>query len=132
MTVTTLDVLRLARKKIGSPEAWTKEAFARDALGEELVAVDDFKWWFTRLGSYGQPTCFCLGGALGAAAHELRVADDDAYAAVYATIAANPSFEAVPDDDDMGAVFRWNDAPDRTYQEIVAALDETIERVNAR
>ena len=89
----------------GDPARWTKGCYARNA--------DSVK-----LGSANHPTaaCWCLHGAM----RILPIPHTDQYAFA-ALWAANHT----PNWQDAGdALVEWNDAPERTFEEVVARLQE--------
>lgn len=98
--MTPSEVLLAAADLIEPEGAWTQRAFARDRHGTALTAR-----------SYGA-VCWCADGAI------IHSAGDEAYlhgpclAAVYRIIP------------DTLLINHWNDAPDRTQAEVVAALRE--------
>lgn len=100
---TTRDTLVAARALIAEPEAWTQGAFAKRADGGNTAAIAP------------AAICWCARGAIEMAS---RGSFENENAAVYAFQKANdtPSFIA-----------EWNDAPERTHAEVIAAFDRAIE-----
>lgn len=95
--MTPREILIAARAKIEAPERWTKEAYALDANGDH-VACD-----------YEGAVRWCAVGAIGYVGQELI---DTAFR------------EFLPE----GWILEnWNDAPERTHAEVLAAFDRAIE-----
>lgn len=103
------DVLERAADLIAAPGAWTQDDFARDEAGEGYeesgLSFDEFP-----------ATCFCLFGAVGKAA---GVSDPELYRDADTYIIAAVDFGSHVSD-----VARWNDALERTQDEVVAKLRE--------
>ena len=97
---TTADILRDARALIDSPENWTKDCEAR--------TEDGYETW------YGDGHAVCWG-AFGA----LVKAGDNQPAL---TGAAEALHTVVG-----GRIDEWNDAPERTNAEVLAAFDRAID-----
>lgn len=98
---TTLEILRAARAKIERPECWTKGAFARDAVGGECMSSEP------------DAVCWCSDGAIGAVIATTDVHDFCAFEALSRAIGNLH-------------VAEWNDAPERTHAEVLAAFDAAI------
>ena len=97
---TTADILRDARALIDSPEKWTKHYEARDADGNETWYGDD------------RAVCWCAFGALFKAGWYQPSLSD-----------AVEALETV-----VGRIIdEWNDAPERTNAEVLAAFDRAID-----
>lgn len=94
--MTPSEILKAARQKITPPEAWTKRAAARDHLGATVFADDK------------TAVCWCSIGAVWATAY---LCDE---AASYLDEVAG------------GAITLFNDAPERTHAEVLAAFDRAI------
>jgi len=91
------------RDLLSSPEKWTQGVIARDATGFGCDATDD------------DAVCWCLTGALVKCYGPMK-----AFSMVglfYPRIPANGGSHS----DDIGI---WNDAPERTYPEVKALVDE--------
>lgn len=102
------DILDKAADLIAAPGKWTQHEFARDKLGGAYSDGD--------LGYREFPaTCFCLFGAVAAVA---EVSDPELYrdADRYLLTALGMVH--------ISSVARWNDAPDRTQEQVVAKLHE--------
>lgn len=96
---TVADILRAARAKIDTPEKWTHTVLARRADGKKTGARDP------------SAVYFCMSGAVisgGNEAIDWRAFDFLTRAIDGATIPA------------------WNDHPDRTHAEVLAAFDRAI------
>lgn len=101
---TVLDILTSARAILAEPSSWTQGVYARDK-NNELTDPDD-----------DDATCFCLWGALKAAASRFPVAPPwqvqvDAYNAF-----------GIPD------IPEFNDAASTTHADVLNVLDEAIAR----
>lgn len=98
---TTHDVLVKARALIDKPEAWTKGALARASTGRR--AREDGPG----------AVCWCVSGAIicanGGQYHR------GAFRAFEASL--GPNRPVIP---------HWNDAPERTHAEVLAAFDRAI------
>ena len=95
-------ILRAAREKIAVPERWTQKSHARDAQ-ERWVAYDSreaCKW--------------CASAAIAA------VCPGTLWLYVTRLLRLTPGFPA------GNSIMRWNDAPDRTHAEVLAAFDAAI------
>ncbi len=104
---TALSVLVAARELISSPEKWTKGKFARDIKGESVAWHGD------------AAVCWCSEGAINRAGHDaLHSTRYDAYRAIEADL---------PD----GNIVEFNDAPERTHPEVLAAFDRAIAKLKA-
>lgn len=91
---TIATVLDLAADKIEPKEAWVQRAFAINAFGKPTDGYDP------------NATCWCAYGALQSVAYHGFLLDDAAR--VLTSI--------------VGCIPDWNDAPERTQPEVVAAL----------
>lgn len=100
------DILDWAADLIEPEGAWTQGAFARTKDGEPIGPLE------------APATCWCLYGAIDKAGEDLGVdAGWDADRALFASLRTN-----VP---------KFNDAPERTQAEVVAALRQAAERARA-
>lgn len=99
----TIDILREARALIA--KGWAQGAFARDKCGSKVL-------------HYSPDACaWCLSGALRAA-----WGGSEEYLHARNFVVAVIGASCLP---------TWNDAPDRTKEDVLAALDEVISRVLA-
>lgn len=101
----TATVLRKAAELISEPGAWTQGAFARRGsypIGPNTPNAE----------------CWCALGALYAAASRLSVDS-------YRTIAALSGHLGLQG---RGALVNWNDAPERTQQQVVQALHNAADQ----
>lgn len=107
-----LSVLRLAREMIASPERWTKGALARDRDGYPISIHD----------SLSDGACqWCAIGAIQQACVDMQMEID-------VEIKARGELQtSIPDG--MVHIDVFNDAPNTTHADILALLDETIERL---
>lgn len=99
-----LTVLKQARELISSPDKWCKGAFARDSAGLPVYPVDsDACYW-------------CAEGAVGKVVTESNnCCLTDCKRELNKTVG--------------GLFIFWNDKDERTHAEVLAAFDETIERL---
>jgi hypothetical protein len=105
--MTPVEVLRKARELISTPDRWTKGYFAHDLVGTDVEPHED------------GAVCFCALGALGVSSYYEPVSwIDGAIELLETTIGCH----------DLG---EWNDAPERTHVDILAAFDEAIRRAEA-
>lgn len=101
--MTPKEILIAAQAKIEAPERWVKGKFASLADGRKCYPDNE------------RAVCFCAEGAVfasgarwAAKAKALRFLRD---------VAVGDEFTSIPD---------WNDAPDRTHAEVLAAFDRAI------
>lgn len=97
---TTKEILIAARALIATPDRWTKHTSARDANDAPVIISDN------------NAICFCAGGAIEKA--------------------APGSFDKLAKFIMMANGLRWiltawNDAPERTHAEVLAAFSRAIE-----
>lgn len=85
---------------IADPAKWTKGAYARDAKGAKLADNCD-----------PIAVCWCAAGAIERCYP--KPTDDRSYSALYSRLL---------DHIDSAHVSIWNDAPERTHDEVVSAL----------
>lgn len=97
--VKTSDVLEAAANLLEKPGAWTQGVFARNAKGVVVGFRDD------------SATCFCAAGAIYRSAKSNALGDPAIN--LLNTWARRRHFEHLA---------KWNDAPERTQAEVVAAL----------
>lgn len=100
-----IDILCAARARIADPARWTQGACARDDEGEACVSVS----------THARSWC-----AVGAISYEGELA----YARMGlegSSIALQMLRTLIGDD-----VMNWNDAPERTHAEVIAAFDQAI------
>lgn len=102
----TLQILIEARKLIEKPERWIQHDYARDADGGEVTPDDS------------DATCFCMLGALARSAHAMEHEAHRLPAALVLSTTVG------------GRVHHWNDDPDRTHAEVLAAFDRAIARAS--
>lgn len=102
--MSTVEVLKRARETISKPERWTQGAYARDARGYPIGV------------GHSDAVCFCATGAIarGAPDPEAR-----ALAQMGVRIGRRP----------VEGLAAWNDAPERTHAEVLAAFDSAIKRL---
>jgi hypothetical protein len=100
----TADVLREARALV--QRGWTQRWFAKDAIGRRCHSDNPLA------------ACWCASGALGRASGLNSVVYSKAIAALNAVVG------------DVG-IAAWNDEPDRTQDEVLAAFSRAIERAES-
>ena len=96
----TSEVLRAARAKIEAPERWTKHTFAKTADGRAAPSIST------------DAVCWCGYGAINYVGWGLKHILMDAGFAINAAVGGY-----FPD---------WQDAPERTHAEVLAAFDRAI------
>jgi hypothetical protein len=87
------------RELLSSPEKWTKDVGARDAHGNMCFPTDK------------QAVCWCLGEAIG-----LCYCNNRDHRKVRELVLYRIGR--------MASISPWNDAPERTYEEVKALVDE--------
>jgi hypothetical protein len=99
--------LRAVRAFLSWPEKWTKEAFARDSSGELtcMMGRDATQW--------------CLDGAVNRVCR-IRVCRSSFARATTLRHALRHYVEG-------RGLTNWNDAPERTFEDVIALLDKAIE-----
>ena len=105
------DKLREARALI--ERGWTQGVDARDAFGEECDPYCD------------DAECFCANGAMCRAFARVTLSDRDIVRdaeAILNEAIGRPARNAVD-----WPFIDWNDAPERTHAEVLAAFDKAIE-----
>lgn len=107
-TSETVTVLRKARELIARPGGWTQGASARDARGGVVSIAKD------------TATCFCTLGSLGAAAAVTG----------FLYWSARDAFRLANEEAMEVGIALWNDAPERTQADVVAAFDKAIEHAS--
>lgn len=109
--VTAVYVLTETRKLLSVPERWTKKQFARDALGGTADPTGPLA------------VCFCVEGAI----HRAAVGD----AHIEARLAAKQILRQAIGLGVLDGLPGWNDAPERTHAEVLAAFARAIELAKA-
>lgn len=104
--MTTVEILRAAKALIDTPEKWTQGKYARDAEGHALDHSKD---------GFAGAVCYCAVGALWAAAGSF----DEA------------AVSRVRDAAGTHILHPWNDDPERTHPEVMAAFDRAIAAAEA-
>ncbi|MGN6063805.1 DUF6197 family protein [Brevundimonas diminuta] len=103
-TKSPAEVLEAAADLLEQPGAWTQDEFARDSVGRVVCPTSTLA------------TCWCVRGAI-AAVNE----DEDDHTANNRNWKAAARLLGFHDAMDIEL---WNDAPERTQAEVVAALRE--------
>ena len=105
-------VLVAARALLTPPAAWTRVAFARNEAGNSTISGDP------------SAVCWCAVGAVNRAARtQFGVCGLQAMTAVDALATALGALVA----DTSGGVAAYNDAPERTHEEILELFDKAID-----
>lgn len=102
--MSTLTVLVRARALIEKPEAWTKEAMARDVRQAVVRTGAD------------AAACFCLAGAL------YKVSERD-------SCGFNEALDLLTADCGVAGAVYFNDAPTTSHSDVLALFDRAIERL---
>lgn len=100
--MTPREILIAARALIEAPERWTKGEFARNKEGEKCHANSD------------AASCYCMEGAILSQSGKWPL-KARACAILRASLASAITIPV------------WNDAPERTHAEVLAAFDRAIE-----
>jgi hypothetical protein len=100
---TVADLLRDAKAKIAGPEAWTQGVLARDTAG---VAVDPTNPDACR---------WCAEGAVVAATGQQTFEEASDRCLAYLRASCGEA-----------ALFAWNDAPERSHEEVLEVFDFAI------
>lgn len=98
--MTVAETLRRAKALIDAPEKWTKGEFARNAKGRPCLPRE--------------AACFCTVGALVVACGPGQTSAFEKLRAHFTRLVG-------------GSIGTWNDAPERTHAEVMAAFDRAIE-----
>jgi len=102
----TRTILIKARELIAT-KGWTQGRWALDAAGKPAMADE-------------HATCFCSWGAIVTAARGFGWDSEAEYTACCV-------FAEAIGAGDTGRLIKWNDAPGRTKEEVLAAFDRAIE-----
>jgi len=102
-----LEIVRKMKKLLDSPEKWTKGATAKNSRGEIISSRDK------------DAICWCLVGAT-------RRCDPNFHFLTYEIF--SPVMEGFVK---TVSIPIWNDAPERTYEDIVELLNKTEEYYTA-
>lgn len=105
--MTTLEILKAARKLLSKSEQWTQGHAARSRQGRPVSYMD------------ADAVCFCSWGAIGHESPTTADRDETVQALGYSPYHTPQLFD-------------WNDAPGRTHAEVLARFDEAIKRLEAR
>lgn len=100
--MTPAEQLRAAKALIDTPEKWTREAFARNAIGESCRP--------------SEATCFCIVGALDNVDHDNPEYDDRAEEALRGLLPKGF----------YGSITAFNDAETTTHADIMKLFDDAI------
>jgi hypothetical protein len=107
--MSTVAVLVAARALVA--RGWTQYAWAKNERGETVLAsaTDAVRW--------------CAGGAIRLAGMQLGLSTEGAVEALLGVIGAPVTGRL-----EHHAVAPWNDAPERTQEEVLEAFDKAIAR----
>jgi hypothetical protein len=113
--LSTVEVLKIARDKIGVPGAFCKGVYGKDADGHSIGGfyADELK----------NAVTFC---AIGAVAVAMGVGGGDAGKSEAVRILAKVVANVDDRFDQHSAVAHWNNDPARTQEEVVAGFDKAI------
>lgn len=87
----------------GKPERWTQHSEARDVAGDDVTPLD------------GDAVCWCVFGAIQKVSKTVRWTDAVSFPLTKA-LDQELGGESWPED--------WNDAPERTFADVVALLEK--------
>jgi hypothetical protein len=104
VTQSVKDVLVKARELIATPDRWIKENIARDK-------PESREWIYP---NHPAATCWCSVGAICAA---------EGLEGMWSDTRSIKALKKVLGTDDVS---EWNDAPERTHDEVLAAFDKAI------
>ena len=110
MDNTTIDILTKARHLVREPKWWGQDAAARTQSGKRVHCFDP------------KANSFCMTGAVARAAHDLGHVGWTTEPMAFKAMT-----ESLKIDGRGVSVFRWNDMPERTHDEVLKAFDDTIE-----
>ncbi len=100
-TPETLEVLEAARALIAKPGGWTQN-------------------------QYGYAKCFCAAGAIWHAGHRFGVGGGDAISVLSSALGLRDRTAWESHDSPL---VEWNDTPERTQADVIAAFDRAIATV---
>ena len=103
-----LEILKKTRELLAKPENWIQKCLWGDGKGK---------------GNYVEPTeavCFCLDGAIDKVCQSIGETCLDEYEMKVVNLLGFKSLRELYD---------WNDVPDRTHQEVLDLLDQTIAKL---
>lgn len=121
-----VSVLRGARCLLEREESWVRGSMAMNAL-HGLVAYWD-----------REAVCFCVSGAIRRASYDLNLSYADpgrrealgsVCESIYRRGVIRRPPRSVPDSVSEGTVMLWNDSSTVDHAEVLAVLDEAIERL---
>lgn len=98
--------LRAARALVDTPEKWCKEAGARDAFSNAVSVFSPLAVQLSMVGAY------------------MRATKKD-------TTREYDVIRALADSGVNDLMYKWNDAPERTHADVLAAFDRAIEKAEA-
>lgn len=119
---TTLEILTEARNILGDPAHWTQGSYAK--TGQDN-SVD-----YSVNPESDRARCYCSIGALRRARFHLTGAHDGGDDAVHVQIQTLQGHIGEPKHGMLTTLVAFNDT--RTYQEVIALFDRTIEREKAK
>lgn len=100
---TVVDILKAGRQRLTDLAKWTQGCLARDALGTPITTSDV------------NAVCWCAFGVLYSFNNSSLAAE-----------AFHPLFRAVHRRNRLVDIGTYNDAPERTHEEILALYDDAI------
>lgn len=102
--MTPVEILEKARELLSDPKRWTRDALAMTARGKHLSDPTDRR-----------AACWCVFGAIMKCSGEVSGA-----------LNAADVFERANWFGDDESFSSWNDRPERTHAEVLAAIDSAI------
>lgn len=119
-----LETLKAARRLLSVPGAWTTETYAKDGRGCDVLPEDE------------TASCWCILGALYRVTQHCPNAEtnhpDVEDAAQQLLSAGGLPWPSLLGTHATERVFRWNDAPGRTQEEVLEVFDKAIEATAKR
>ena len=103
----TREILTTARALIATPDKWTQGAYRRDAAGEMCKPEN--------------AVCWCAVGALADIINSPNLTEDDELRIF------EEARHAIEKANQITTLESFNDAPNRTHAEVLAAFDRAIE-----
>ncbi len=104
----TLEVLKLARDLISTPDKWIKDEFALDSDGDVVDEISE------------NAVCFCSYGAFNRVLLMYNVHTYDAKNVLTDIIKTQG----------YNSIVQWNDAPERTHADVLATFDMAIAKLS--
>jgi hypothetical protein len=106
--MTAHEILIAARARIAQPERWTKKAFARNALGQEVFPIS------------ASAVCWCMMGAMRSVAYTTT---SDGYFVIHSV---DPAETAIENAHNGLSCPELNDNDKTTHADVLAMFDRAI------